>query len=175
MESGMILRGIIAVLVFLGLIGFLIWILRSGIAKGLSNSRTFNTVLGVVFLGIIFWTLKPETKERTPQEQACVEDWKKCADNLQMANNYHNWFHVQYICKQAAIKGAQYGTPEFPQFESFGRLRDGTDYVETGVVFVYEPDAKFQNAFGAMQHVGVECQYDLNKNEVVSVNIHPPE
>jgi len=122
---------------------------------------------------IIFILANVDSKEKTPAEKACADDWKKCSDNSQLVNNYNNFYHIRYQCRQSAINMAKYGTPEFPSYVFFGSFHKGSDYIETGIVSIYESDAKFQNGFGAMVHSNVTCQYDLNKNEVISVDINP--
>lgn len=101
----------------------------------------------------------------------CKSDWTKCADNAEIANHYSQWFDAQFACKQAAIKQARYGTPVFPSLYFFSQFYPGTGYVTTGTATLVEPDAQFQNGFGAMVHSRVTCTYDLRAERVVSVNI----
>ena len=54
---------------------------------------------------------------------------------------------------------------------SFGTFLKGNDYVKTGRVVVIEPDARFQNGFGAMARSRVECTYDLNTDKVLRVQL----
>jgi len=104
-------------------------------------------------------------------ENACKENWQLCNNNAELVNNYKNWYNVTYQCKKAAISLAKYGTPELPSVFPFSTFYNGEGYVETGIVLAYEKEAKFQNMYGAMAHVTVECKYDLNKEEVVYVRI----
>lgn len=77
---------------------------------------------------------------------------------------------VQVRCQRAAEDRAKYGSPKWPWL-SFGSFRGGKDYVETGQVIAIEPDAQFQNGFGAMVHSRVVCRYDLNADKVTDVFI----
>jgi hypothetical protein len=91
-------------------------------------------------------------------------------------NNFKGYFRVQFDCKEKGNSEARYGTPEWPGFFSggaFGSFRRGTDYVTTGIVTAIEPDAQFQNGFGAMVHSTVVCKYDLKSKTVISVDILP--
>lgn len=70
----------------------------------------------------------------------------------------------------AAERAAKFGTPEFPWL-AFGTFHKGRDYVDTGIAYAYEDDAKFQNGFGAMVHSVVQCKYDLTLHQVLDVQI----
>ncbi len=107
---------------------------------------------------------------------SCKEDWRLCKDNADLVNNYKDYSDAQFSCERAANKKAKFGTPVWPGFwsgGSFGRFHRGTDYVSTGVVVAVEPDAQFQNQFGAMVHSTAQCEYDLKTKSVVTVNVVP--
>ena len=70
----------------------------------------------------------------------------------------------------AAKKLAKYGSPSFP-FIYFTRFHRGSDYVRTGLATLIEPEAEFQNGYGAMVHSVVTCKYDLNSQQVVDVSV----
>ena len=78
---------------------------------------------------------------------SCRSDWTKCTDNSDMANNYKGWSDAQYDCKVEATNQAKFGTPEWPSLY-FPKFYPGTDY-RTGNVTLVEPEARFQNGFGA--------------------------
>jgi hypothetical protein len=89
-------------------------------------------------------------------------------------NNFDRYVHVKTACKRDAEKNARYGTPQWPGFwqgGSFGNFRPGMDYVSTGVVTAIEPDAQFQNGYGAMVHSTVICKYDLAHESVISIDV----
>jgi hypothetical protein len=73
-------------------------------------------------------------------------------------------------CMYAAKKLAKYGSPSFP-FIYFGGFHSGNDYVRTGLATLIESDAEFQNAYGAMVHSVVTCNYDLSSQKVVNVSV----
>jgi hypothetical protein len=87
-----------------------------------------------------------------------------------MANNYSGWIHMKVLCKDEASDQARYGTPTWPWLY-FGSFLKGTDYVTSGVAVLIEPDAQFQNGFGAMVHSRVVCKYDLRNDRVLSVTV----
>lgn len=126
-------------------------------------------VIGIMALGIL-----GEAQDGKPPKQSngCEDIWKSCRDNEDMATNYKNWRRMAVECKMVAEHSAKYGTPEFP-WVPFGSFRKGRDYVETGIVDVYELEAKFQNGFGAMVHSSVLCTYDLNADKVLDIQIMP--
>jgi len=116
-----------------------------------------------------------EQKHLAEQEaaiNACRNDWSKCADNGEIVNKYSDWSMVQVRCKIAADNQARYGDPQWPS-GYFGTYLRGNDYVKTGVAVAIEPDARFQNGFGAMVHSEVICKYDLRAKKVVDVSIAP--
>lgn len=100
---------------------------------------------------------------------ACRQDWSKCLDNDQLVNNYHDWVAVQAACKVEADGRAKYDT-EWPWL-AFSSYRKGKDYPTTGIAIAVEPDAKFQNGFGAKMRMRVTCTYDLRAKRVLDVDI----
>jgi hypothetical protein len=103
---------------------------------------------------------------------SCKTDWTKCADNAELVNNYSRWFHAQFECRREAIQQALYGTPVWPSsLHFFSNYIPGNRYITTGTATLIEPDAQFQNGFGAMVHSTVTCTYDLRAEHVVRVDI----
>jgi hypothetical protein len=138
----------------LGVIGAIavIW-LQSGSDKSGTTSNNAASTLSA--------------QSAAPAAPTCKADWKKCVDNADMANNYRSWYKAQADCKIAAEKLARYGDPKWPWF-AFGSFLKGDGYAKTGHAVLIEPDAQFQNGFGAMQHVRVNCEYDLTNEKVLS-------
>jgi hypothetical protein len=101
---------------------------------------------------------------------SCNSDWRQCVDNADLINNFGDISRGSVSCQYAAKKLAKYGAPSFPFF-SYSRYHSGNDYVRTGLATLIEPEAEFQNAFGAMVHSVVTCQYDLNSRQVVDVSV----
>jgi hypothetical protein len=123
-------------------------------------------------------TAQPQSTPAVPKTEtaSCKDDWKRCADNDDLVNNYSEYYEVQSDCERAANKQAKYGTPIWPGFwsgGSFNTFHKGSDYVKTGIVVAIEKDVQFSNEFGAMVHSTAYCKYDLNTNAVISVDIAP--
>jgi hypothetical protein len=102
----------------------------------------------------------------------CKADWSKCKNNSEIANDYEGMTTAQVACKFYASKLAKYGEPNWPWL-SFSHFTPGDDAPRTGVLHLREPDAQFQNQFGAMAHVDVDCSYDLKNKKVVDAIIFP--
>ena len=128
-------------------------------------------VVGGIVLVAIIAALGSGNSNKTPESPSCKTDWTLCADNAEVANKYSKWFDAQFECKQAATKQARYGTPVFPSLYFFSTFLRGNDYVTTGQATLIEPEAQFQNGFGAMVHSRVTCAYDLRAQRVLSVDI----
>jgi hypothetical protein len=105
-----------------------------------------------------------------PRVTVCKDDWRKCADNSDLINQYGEISTVKNDCRRHADDLAKYGKPEWPWI-AFGRYWGGTDYVAKGIARLQEDDAEFQNGFGAMVRSRVTCTYDLAKQQVINVTI----
>ncbi|MFT8334701.1 MAG: hypothetical protein ABF628_00835 [Acetobacter orientalis] len=126
------------------------------------------------------YAVEPSEPVDMPQQisdgATCKQDWHKCKDNSDMANNYMNNNEARAACEMASEKNAEYGTPEFPGFWSggaFGSYKLGNDAPKTGAIQLIEKNAKFQNQFGAMVHSTVLCNYDFKSQKVVDLQILP--
>jgi hypothetical protein len=109
-----------------------------------------------------------------PLGASCKEDWRRCKDNSDVANNFAGYSQIRDACQTAANEKAPYGTPIWPGFWSggaFGSFNSGDGSIRTGEAILIEPDAQFQNEFSAMVHTSVVCVYDLKAKIVVRVNI----
>lgn len=103
----------------------------------------------------------------------CYLDWRACRDNADIANNYSKIVDAQAACKIKANELAKYGTPEWPWLV-FSSYQSGADGPTTGTLHLVEQNAKFQNGFGAMTHVVINCAYDLATKSVVDVSMDQP-
>ena len=131
-------------------------------------------LIGVIVLVYIYAGPGKETgSTAAPKapESPCKADWTQCADKTDLMKNYSGMPKAMIACKFAAINLASYGSPEFPWIP-FRMILD-TDYKTDGIAVLGEPDAKFQNGFGAMVRSRVICQYNLRENKVVDVDIAP--
>jgi hypothetical protein len=115
-------------------------------------------------------TTSSDSGASSPQTADCSSDWTKCSDNAQLVNSYSDWTGVQAACQVEAENEAKYGTPKWPWL-SFGSFLKGDSYIHSGIAVAIEPNAQFQNGFGAMVHSTVTCKYDLNAKKVVDVSI----
>lgn len=137
-----------------------------GVEKG--KKRTggpFFAIAVIVVLCVlaVMYAESPDTK--------CSSDWTKCADNEQLVKKYSRWTDVQFECKQEADKQAKYKT-EWSSIP-FDTFLKGNQYVTSGTAIAIEPDAQFQNGFGAMVRSRVTCTYDLKAQRVINVEIAP--
>lgn len=71
-------------------------------------------------------------------------------------------------CKRAAQKLARYGYAELP-FYPFQSYFPYENSAKSGKISLAEDGARFQNGFGAMEHVKLKCVYDLEAREVLEI------
>jgi len=114
------------------------------------------------------------TPDTPNQGSKCASDIHACRDNADIANNSNKYAYAREECKDQAGQMAKYGTPVWPGFFSggaFGSFSVGQDGPSTGVMTLVEPNAQFQNGFGAMVHVTVRCEYNFNTESVININM----
>ena len=97
--------------------------------------------------------------------KACQSDWRQCADNGMLINNYQGMARAKAACQIQAEKLAKYGDPQW-DWAKFGTYFKGTDYVSKGVIRIQDSNVKFQNGFGAWRRTTIECFYDLKSESV---------
>lgn len=157
------------VVLYLGIILGLGWGLYKGKFKTLTATQKnlgYAAIVAVIILPII---MSGEDSKKSPQEKSCEEDWKQCSDNEQLANNYKKWSYISASCKTAASKMAKFGKPDFP-WMAFGTFHTGRSYIDSGIAYAIENEAKFQNAFGTtVNNTRVICEYDLKTDKVLNV------
>ncbi len=145
-----------------------------GVRFPVKGAAVRNNVGCLVLIGIALFVLVAifSESENNPEPKigTCESDWTKCTNNEQLANNYSGWEHMRSACKTEANDRAKYGTPVWP-WPAFGHFFRGNNYVTSGIAVAVEPDAQFQNGFGAMVRSRVVCTYDLRTNRVVDVVI----
>jgi hypothetical protein len=156
--------------------GFWIWLAIAAVAVLSAWHRGklgIGAFLLCAFVGLIVFIVREngntenELKARlSPQEYqqltACRSDWRNCKDNAQFMNESSERSWVSTACKMETENRVRYGTPVWPWLFQFTHFRSGTDYLITGKVQAREPEVQLQNRNGAMEHVDVECFYDLN-------------
>lgn len=134
-------------------------------------------LIGVFVILALFDNNSAQKKEGTVQTNeadasTCKVDWSKCKTNSDIANDYEEITSAQVACKFYASKLAKYGEPKWPWL-SFSHFTPGDDAPRTGVLHLREPDAQFQNQFGAMAHVDVDCSYNLKDKKVLDAIFLP--
>jgi hypothetical protein len=101
---------------------------------------------------------------------SCSQNWHVCKDNTDLMNNYKELIHWRVGCMMAAKEAARFGEPTFPS-HYFSSFHGKGDYVGTGFAVLIEPDARYQNGFGAMAHSHVECTYDIAGDKVTNIEV----
>jgi len=107
------------------------------------------------------------------QLSSCQTGWANCKDNRDLVEHYSEMPAAIAACRAMADSRSKYGTPEWPWLK-FGQFKAGDDFPKTGLITIIEPEAKFQNGFGAMERVTVGCLYDLRSRHVIDVGISEP-
>jgi hypothetical protein len=105
----------------------------------------------------------------------CQKNWEKCADNADLINNFVDnnlsvKSDIMNDCTNGAEKLTKYGTPKWSWIK-FGKFKSGDDFPKTGVIFIVDDEAMFQNEFGAYKHVMVNCEYDLRNSQLLNVEV----
>jgi hypothetical protein len=113
---------------------------------------------------------KPAPAATATPAPSCKTDWKLCADNADLANNWSGYYRLRSACKTAAEKAAKYGAPEWPWL-AFASFQPGTQSPRLGTMVLIEDGARFPNAFNAKVRSRVVCTYDLNGGEVLGVDV----
>lgn len=113
-----------------------------------------------------------EKKERAQEAQTptCKSDWTKCKDIEEMADKNSDFRSARWDCERKTTAMAKYGEPKWPKYPFEGYRVYKTDQAAGRIVFA-EDDAQFQNGFGAMAHVRIDCEYDLKSKKVTNVDI----
>jgi len=109
-----------------------------------------------------------------PDEEAasCEEEWRECESLRDYhKNNVEDNAKARVACKRAAQEAARFGDPEIP-WSPFGTTLVHRDaFMHDGIVHLREKDAQFQNGFGAMQNVIVDCKYSLKTKTVLNLDV----
>lgn len=149
--------------------------------KQKSGDGISSAIAVVIVLVVGYNLIKSNSSDTSPGSTAaatepaasCKTDWHLCSDNADLINNNSSILGAQIACKSSANDLAKFGSPEWPWLP-FGSFYKGDDGVKTGKLRLVEKDAKFQNGFGAMAHVIVNCTYDLTSKSVIDVSVDQP-
>ena len=129
---------------------------------------------GGIFLGLYaLVSVMPSQPlpQMPPPEPTCKTDWKLCADNSELANNWSDLTDAEAACIVQTRHQAKYGEPEYPRL-AFQTFINGSSAKDRGTITLVEKEAIFTNAFNAkLHHVRVECDYDLNAAKVLKVTV----
>jgi hypothetical protein len=106
-----------------------------------------------------------------PDHEACKTDWRRCADNTELFENYREISQIRGACKTEAENRARFGTPEWPWMPFSTYRVIPTARMTRGIVWLAENNAKFSNQFGAMEKVTIECKYDLETRSIKDISI----
>jgi DNA-directed RNA polymerase subunit RPC12/RpoP len=151
-------------------------------AKKASKAGGIGCLVAIALIGGLIAIGSSEDSTKKAKEAAnptCVSNWHLCKDSADFVDHFNgkmgdhddwDWNGIGIQCKDAAEAEARYGSPVWPSM-SFGHYHAGDDYVRSGVAVAFEPDAQFQNGFGAMVHSHVTCQYDLSAGKVLNVDV----
>jgi len=124
--------------------------------------------LGIGFGGWLAYS-EPEVSSAAEEESvSCRSDYTACASQEELVDTYKEMTAARVSCKRAAQKLARYGDAELP-FYSFGSYFPYENSAKSGKISLTEDDARYQNGFGAMEHVKLKCVYDLQAREVVEI------
>jgi hypothetical protein len=100
----------------------------------------------------------------------CATDWQLCSDNLDLMKHYAGRSAAQAACASAANNAVKLGEAKLP-LRPFDMFHGGEHYVQTGVVTLIEPHAKYPDEQGRMQPKTVTCDFDLARQKVTDLII----
>lgn len=131
------------------------------------------TAMMLVGLDVIVASAFPSHAQAPSQDNTCQQDWRKCADNRQLVENYSRWNVIAGECQDAAYRFiAPYGTPNRNTRYDTARFFSfivGDDYPKTGIAVATAPNFEYSDASGARRSAWLNCTYDMRKERVVDV------
>ncbi len=104
------------------------------------------------------------------EEHSCKTDWKRCKDNSDLANNYSEYTDARTSCEIAANTKAKFGDPEW-SWVPFGKFIPGNSIINLHNILMIDDSVKFQNEYGAMAHVSVNCLYNFETKKVETLDL----
>jgi hypothetical protein len=130
-----------------------------------------HAILGVVGLVVIGALVTDNGSHDASEAQTgCRTDYLECSDLKQALDENDEILSASTTCQMRAEDRAKYGETEFP-WTPFGSAKVDGSNLRQGRIVLVEHDAQFQNGFGAMQNVTVECHYDLISDRVTALDI----
>jgi len=112
---------------------------------------------------------EPGMSSAAEEERAtCRNDYTACASQEELVDTYPDMTEAHTSCKRAARKLSSYGDADLPFF-SFESYFPYENSAKSGKISLIENNARFQNEFGAMEHVKLKCAYDLKTKKVLEI------
>ena len=107
-----------------------------------------------------------------PPSSGCSTDWHQCKNDVDLFQNFQGISDIQAACK-AGVESATKSEIRWPSpYFSYFRGSEATKTtVESGVVFLIEPNVQYPNELGAMLYSTITCSYDLNQRKVVGLTV----
>jgi len=105
----------------------------------------------------------------TSQPHPCVGDWTRCANNFELTHASDDLVTARGLCAIQAAKLAKFGTPEFSQKPFQNYEPEDNSFKTSGIATMIEPNARYQNMYGAMVHHIVTCKFDLRTKQLVDI------
>lgn len=145
------------------------------------RKETSGLMIGVILVVLITaWmmfdpspAIPPQGGSRIGEEPiTCKSDYKKCADNTELVNNYDGITAARSACKRAVNDHVQYGEPSWSWYEGFEGFFTGDDFPKTGVVRMLDEQVKIQNQYGTNVKSKVTCNYDMSTKKVLQIAIN---
>jgi len=122
-----------------------------------------------IVLGSWWLNSKPTLISVAREEIAtCRNDYIACASQEELVDTYQDMTEAHTSCKRAARKLSRYGDADLPFF-SFESYFPYENSAKSGKISLIENNARFQNEFGAMEHVKLKCAYDLKTKKVLEI------
>jgi len=100
----------------------------------------------------------------------CATDWQLCKDNLDLMKHYAGRSTAQVACSVAANIAVKRGVAKLP-LQHFDAFHGGDHYVQSGVITLIEPHAKYPDEQGQMRPKTVTCDFDLARHKVTDLII----
>ena len=128
-------------------------------------------LLGIIL--ILFLVIISRSKPPTaapPPTPTCKNDYRLCADNADVMNNYNRIDWARSQCVSELENHAKYGKPEFKSIPipgardysiAFLMYDKGNDFPSTGVVKMSDNTVRVPNIHGAKELSTVVCWYNF--------------
>jgi uncharacterized protein len=105
--------------------------------------------------------------------KTCERNWRYCADNADVANNYSGMSRLEVKCKMAVDRLAKFGDPDWGGWLSmpFSTFIRGDSAKNSGTITLIDNEVQLQNGFGAYGRAKPVCVVDLETEEIISLEV----